>query len=81
MSNSKALKGAPGVGGGGGGKVGVERGGGNDVEKVVNLEGENLKMMKKAIEGCKLIDFGLFGDLTQKKVAIDDGVNVVFRWS
>ena len=53
----------------------------NEEEKVVILDGENLKMMKKAIEGLKEIEMGLLSNLTEKKVAIDDGLNVIFRWS
>ena len=48
--------------------------------KVVALDGENLKMMKKAIDGLKEIEMGLFSNQSEKTVAIDDGNNVIFRW-
>ena len=52
---------------------------GEDV--VVALEGENLKLMRKAMEGFKEIEMGMFSNLTEKKVAIDDGFFVLFTWS
>ena len=71
-----------------GSRVSAERVTGNneeeeeeEEEKVVVLDGENLKMMNKAIEGLKEIEMGLFSNLTEKRVAIDDGLNVIFRWS
>ena len=48
---------------------------------VVALEGENLKLMRKAMEGFKEIEMGMFSNLTEKKVAIDDGFFVLFTWS
>ena len=61
------------------GRASIGREGGN--LKVVALDGENLKMMKKAIDGLKEIEMGLFSNQTEKTVAIDDGNNVIFRWS
>ena len=49
-------------------------------EEVIILEGENLKMMEEAMEGFKEIEMGLFSELNKKRVAIDYGVSVVFRW-
>ena len=47
---------------------------------VVNLEGENLSLMRQAINEFSEIEFGMFSGITEKVVAIDVGTNVLIRW-
>jgi hypothetical protein len=47
---------------------------------VVKLKGENLRLMREAIKKFSEIEFGMFSDITEKVVALDDGTNVLIRW-
>jgi hypothetical protein len=48
---------------------------------VVNVEGEELAMMKEVIEHLTSVKLGLLSELREKAVAIDEGVTVLFKWS
>jgi hypothetical protein len=63
---------------GGGAKVGAMNGGG--LSETVVLSGEDQAEMLNVLEEFGAIKCTLFGCLTEKKVAIDNGVCVVFKW-
>ena len=48
--------------------------------EVIKLRGENLGLIKDAIEYCKVNDIGLYSGLVEKVLAIDNGVGVLVQW-
>lgn len=47
---------------------------------VIRLQGSSLKLMRDAMKDLKEVNAGIFSRITEKQVAIDDGVSVLFRW-